>query len=186
MARASSIQALPLEVQKWLDDALIDNNFSGYQDLEEYLRGKGFNISRSAIHRYGQSFEKRLQAIRDSTKAAEMIAKAAEDQGEHRSEAVIALVQSNVFDLLISLEEVKNTNTEDGAKEQAKRVKMLADVAHAMANLTRASVNLREYQEKVKAKVAAVADAVSKSAKKGGLSADAADEIRRQILGIMD
>ena len=173
MARASSIQALPLEVQKWLDDALIDNNFSGYQDLEEYLRGKGFNISRSAIHRYGQNFEKRLQAIRDSTKAAEMIAKAAEDQGEHRSEAVIALVQSNVFELLISLEE-------------AKRVKMLADVAHAMANLTRASVNLREYQEKVKAKVAAVADAVSKSAKKGGLSADAADEIRRQILGIMD
>ncbi|MGL4674102.1 MAG: DUF3486 family protein [Wohlfahrtiimonas sp.] len=185
MARASSIQALPLEVQKWLDDALIDNNFSGYQDLEEYLRGKGFNISRSAIHRYGQSFEKRLQAIRDSTKAAEMIAKAAEDQGEHRSEAVIALVQSNVFELLISLEEVKNTNTEDGAKEQAKRVKMLADVAHAMANLTRASVNLRDYQSEVKKRAEAAANDVEKLAKKGGLTDEVADEIRRKILGVI-
>lgn len=186
MARASSISTLPIEVQSWLDNALVENNFSDYQGLEEYLKQKGFDISRSAIHRYGQEFEKRLQAIRDSTKAAEMVVKAAEDRGEKRSEAVIALVQSNVFNLMMSLNEIKSNNTDEDEKQRAKRVKMLSDIAHAMANLTRASVNLREYQEKVKAKIEAVAEAVTKSAKKGGLSAEMANEIRRQILGIGD
>lgn len=186
MARPSTIRALPKNVQKWLDNALIEGNFSGYQLLEDALRDKGFQISKSAIHRYGQNFERRLQAIRDSTKAAEMIAKAAEDDGEHRSEAVIALVQSNVFELLLSLQEIENIDPKEGAKEQAKRVKLLSDVAHAMANLTRASVNLREYQADVKKRIAAAAEEVEKITKKGGLSPEMANEIRRQILGIGD
>ena len=49
---------------------------------------------------------------------------------------------------------------------------------------TALGTRLKEYQAKVKAKVAAAADDVAKQARKGGLSDEAAEAIRKQILGI--
>ena len=54
MARRSSIDGLPEEVRRWLERALAENNFSGYVALEDMLRERGYSISKSAIHRYGQ------------------------------------------------------------------------------------------------------------------------------------
>ena len=54
MARRNSVGQLPQSVREWLDKSLVEGNFSGYQLLEEALRDKGFAISKSAIHRYGQ------------------------------------------------------------------------------------------------------------------------------------
>ena len=53
-----------------------------------------------------------------------------------------------------------------------------------MAGFISAGTRLKEYQAKVKAKVAAAADDVAKQARKGGLSDEAAEAIRKQILGI--
>ena len=53
-----------------------------------------------------------------------------------------------------------------------------------VGGLISASTRLKEYQAKVKAKVAAAAEDVAKQAKKGGLSDEAAEAIRKQILGI--
>ena len=59
MARRSSIDGLPEDVRRWLERALAENNFSGYQALEEMLREKGYQIGKSSIHRYGQKIERR-------------------------------------------------------------------------------------------------------------------------------
>jgi len=69
MARRSSIDGLPEDVRRWLERALAENNFSGYQALEEMLRDKGYQISKSAIHRYGQKIERRFAAIKASTES---------------------------------------------------------------------------------------------------------------------
>ena len=50
--------------------------------------------------------------------------------------------------------------------------------------LTRASLAQKEYKTKVQAKAAEVADKAARLASKGGMSADAAAEIRKMILGI--
>ena len=67
MARRSSIDGLPEDVRRWLERALAESNFSGYQALEEMLREKGYQIGKSSIHRYGQKIERRFAAIKAST-----------------------------------------------------------------------------------------------------------------------
>ena len=73
MARRSSVSALPEDVRHWLERALAESNFSGYQALEEMLREKGYAISKSAIHRHGQKIERRFAAIKASTEAARFL-----------------------------------------------------------------------------------------------------------------
>ena len=47
-----------------------------------------------------------------------------------------------------------------------------------------ASTRLKEYQAKLQVKIEQTASEVAKVVKKGGLSDETADEIRRKILGI--
>ena len=68
----------PLGVLDWIDAVMLQaeeadarnqelaaRNFTGYAELEDWLRGQGFEISKSAIHRYGQKIERRMAAALD-------------------------------------------------------------------------------------------------------------------------
>ncbi|MAU46241.1 MAG: putative terminase small subunit [Prokaryotic dsDNA virus sp.] len=56
------IDLLPPELRRWLQDALKERNYSGYEELAEDLafrceeEGLELRISKSAIHAYGQEF----------------------------------------------------------------------------------------------------------------------------------
>lgn len=179
MGRRSAVETLPPEFRAWLDKELIDSNFSGYEALEAALAERGIAISKSAIHRYGQPLQRRLAAIKASTEAARMLTEGAADDQDARSEAVIALVQTELFETLVNLQEAT-----DEAIDPAQRVTLLSKAAKNIATLSRASVNLKKYQASVRASVKAAADSVASVAKKGGLTADAVETIRREILGI--
>ena len=56
------IDALPVDVRHWLERALTESGFSGYEALETMLSERGYSISKSAIHRYGQKIERRFAA----------------------------------------------------------------------------------------------------------------------------
>ena len=58
--------------------------------------------SRAAVHRYGQKLERRLAAIRASTEAAKLIRAQAGDDLDARSEALTAMIQSELFESIIS------------------------------------------------------------------------------------
>lgn len=179
MGRQSSIDTLPPEVRHWLERALTEQGFSGYQALEEMMREKGFAISKSAIHRYGQQLERRFAAIKASTEAARIITEGAADDQDARSEAVIALVQTEMFESIINLQEASDDDV-----DPIERMNALSKVAKNIATLTRASISQKQYKAQVQAKAAEVADKAEKLAKKGGLSAESVAEIRRSILGI--
>lgn len=177
MPSRSKIARLPKAVKAWLVDALIEGNFSDYELLEAELKAQGYAIGKSAIHRFGQNMERRLEAVRASTDAARMIADAAPDDADQRSAAVISLVQTDIFNVLLSLQEVEGAAPEE-------RLKVMGSAARAIADLSRASVTQKKWQAEVRTKAAAAADAVVDLAKRGGLSAAALDTIRRDILGI--
>jgi len=179
MARASSITALPEETRAWLNQALAEANFSGYKELEELLRGQGFEISKSAIHRHGQKIERRMAAIKASTEAAKMITEAAGDDQDARSEAVIALVQTEMFDSIIAIQEA-----EDPDVTPADRLGLMSKAAKNIATLARASIAQKQFKTTVQARASEAAEKVAKLAKKGGMSAATVDEIKRSILGI--
>lgn len=179
MGRQSSIDALPEEVRHWLERALTDRNFSGFVALEDALRKQGYQISKSAIHRYGKKIERRYSAIKASTEAARLLTEGAADDQDARSEAVIALVQTELFESIINLQEAEDEET-----DPSERIALLSSAAKNIATLSRASVNQKKFRQEVQARVAAAASAAEKIATKGGLSAESVDALRREILGI--
>jgi len=176
----SSVLDLSAEDRAWLDAMLINNGFRGYQALENELRARGYEISRSALHRYGQPLQKRLMAIKASTEAARLITEGAADDQEARSEAVIALVQTELFDTLLNLQDAT-----DETLDTAARVKLLANAARNIASLSRASVNLKRYQSEFAEKARAAAESVRDIGQRAAISSEVLDEITERIYGLV-
>lgn len=168
MPPRSKVAGMPAEIKEWLDRALAENNFSDYEVLAEELKARGYAISKSALHRYGQAFETRLSALKMASEQARAVVAAAPDEEGAVNEALMRLVQEHLFKLLMA---------EEGEFD-------LPKVARAVAELGRATVTQKKWQAEVRARAEAAAAAVEKIAKKGGLSADSVDQLRREILGI--
>ena len=183
MAPRAKIETLPEDVRRWLERALTDSGFSGYEALEDMLRGKGYQISKSAIHRYGQKIERRFAAIKASTEAARMLTEGAADDQDARSEAVIALVQTEIFETIIDMQEASE---EEMSKED--RLGVLSAAAKNIATLTRASVTLKRFQQDVRAKLEtklAALEAESKSGNGRRFDAETLRIVREEIYGIV-
>lgn len=183
MGRKSTIARLPPEVKAFIEsqiaqgsctlDELIDALRARFPGAHEVLP------SRSAVHRYGQKLERRLAAIRASTEAAKIIRAQAGDDEDARSEALTALVQTELFEAILALQEADDPEADPG-----ERVSMLSAAAKNIATLTRSSVGLKKFQIEVRQRAEAAAANVEKIAKKGGLSAESVEQLRREILGI--
>lgn len=144
MGRASTITALPEDVRRWLERALCEQGFAGYEALEAMMRDKGYSLSKSAIHRYGQKIERRMQSIKASTEAAKMIVEAAGDDQDARSESVIALVQSDIFDTIVAIQEADDEDLPPSA-----RLDLMSKAAKNIATLTRASIAQKQFKATV-------------------------------------
>ena len=168
MPPRSKVAGLPAEVKAWLDQALVDSNFSGYELLSDELESRGYSIGKSALHRYGTEFEDKLAALKMSSEQAKAVVQAAPDDEGAVNEALMRLVQEHLFKLLMA---------SDGKMD-------LPKVAKAVAELGRASVVQKKWQAEFREKAEAAAARVEKIAKKGGLNAKTVDEIRREILGM--
>lgn len=150
MVRKSSISRLQPEVKSYIEAMLA----TGAQTLDELITdlqqrfpvaaSTGALPSRSAVHRYGQKLERRLSAIRASTEAAKLIREQAGDDQDARSEALTALVQTELFEAILQLQEADDPDLEPG-----ERVGMLSAAAKNIATLTRSSVNLKKFQAEV-------------------------------------
>ncbi len=168
MPPRSKVAQLPPEVKAWLDQALVESNFSGYEALSGELQSRGYSIGKSALHTYGSAFEEKLAALKMSSEQAKAVVQAAPDDEGAVNEALMRLVQEHLFKLLMA----------EGGKMD------LPKVAKAVAELGRASVVQAKWKAEVRAKAEAAASQVEKIAKKGGLNAETVAEIRREILGV--
>lgn len=171
MPPRSKIELLPDEILAELNERLVKGRFSGYVQLAEWLTGKGFEISKTALGRYGKNFEDKLDALRVATQQARAVVESTPDDDGAMNEALMRLIQEKLFSILRDM----NVNP--------KKINV-ASLVRSVAEFTRANVAHRKYRSAVRDKAAAAAATVAKLAKKGGLSKATADEIRREILGI--
>jgi hypothetical protein len=172
MAPRSKIAKLPPGIKAWLHAALADNACSDYQWLSDELKAKGFDISRSAVHRYGQEFEDKLMAIKIATEQAKAITEAAPDDAGAMNSALISLVQQKAFKVLVDMQE--------GAS--------IKDIGLMVARLSNATVKQKQFAAEVhekleRAKLAAANEAEA-IAIKSGMSDDDWALIRAKFLGI--
>ncbi len=55
MGRTFSINTLPSDIISKLRQRLVESGFTRYEEHAEWLKGLGYPVSRSSIHRYGRS-----------------------------------------------------------------------------------------------------------------------------------
>jgi len=139
MAKRSAVTKLPTQVKAWLDRALVESGFADYKLLEEELKSRGFCISKSSLHRYGQEFEERLALLRTASEQARAVVEAAPDTDGSVNEALIRLVQEKLLGVLVKVE------------GEAEKTLNMPSVARAIADLCRASVTNKRFQEEVRA-----------------------------------
>lgn len=190
MGRKSTISRLPSDVKSYIEGQLaegrctLDELIAALHQRYPSAQAAGDLPSRSAVHRYGQKLERRLSAIRASTEAAKIIQAQAGDNKDARSEALTALIQTELFEAILNLQE-----NDDPDMDPGDRVGMLSTAAKNIATLTRSSVNLKQFQAKVEEETRrklldeqrAKLDALGN---KGGVTAETKAAIR-EALGIV-
>lgn len=182
MGNKSSILRLPDEIRQAVERLLADQRHT-LDDVLAALR-EAFPHhelpSRSALGRYGQKLNQRLAAIRASTEAARLISEQVGDEKDVRSEAVMALVQSELFETIVNLQEATD------ADDPSERVGLLSSAAKNIATLTRASIALKRHQRQVGEAIAAKVAEMERAANKGGgLDAATLARVREEIYGIV-
>ena len=164
--KRSSVALLPDLVRDALNQRLVNGSFAGYTELTEWLAAEGYEISRSAIHRYGQKLEQRIEAARLATEQAEALVTAAPDEGRAVAEAILRLSQQRIFDILVA--------SESGD------LKEIAIAARAAADTARAGTMVSQERRRA---LREAAEAAARAARKKGVSPDAVAAIREAIEG---
>ena len=167
---------MPDEVRQELEKRLIQGGFAGYVELAEWLNEQGFEISKSSVGRYGKNFKNRLQALKVATDQAKAIVEASEDDAGAMNDAIIRLVQTKTFELLVELE----ADNKD-----------LPRIGQMVAKLAQAAVRQKKWQQEMEGKIREkaleeAANTVGESAKQAGISDETILKIRRDVLRMAD
>lgn len=184
MPPVGKIASLPEDLRAWLHKAIVERGFGDIVGLTEELNalckegGVAITIGKSAVGEESKRVKRAQEAIKATTEAARLIAESSPDEADHRSAAAMAIVQSEVFDLLLQIREA------DDMKDPLARLDAMGDAALALSRMSRSRVNQAKWAAEVEARVKAVAEKAARIAKKGGADAKTISEIRAQILGI--
>ena len=177
MPPPSKIDLLPEDVRAELDQRLIQAGFGRCEDLSEWLWEKGFEIGKTTVNVRAQKLKRRLAAITASTEGAKILAKVAPDDADDRSNAILAIIQSELFDMLVDLDSAVDE------ENRVKRIELLNKVAKNAATLTRASVARNKWAVEVKQKaLTEAANRVEVAAMARGMSREDATFWREQVL----
>jgi hypothetical protein len=180
MARPSTIDKLPSDILEQLQALLRDPRVSQMDataQINEILEQQGHEtVSKSAVNRYSMKMESVGAKLQQSREMASMwIGKlGAAPQGQV-GKLINEIIRTMAFDTAMNMSEA----------EQPAAPKMLAQLALAVQRLESAA-NMNEEREKQIRKEAAAqaADVAEQSLRGQGMSKEAIDTIKKDILGL--
>lgn len=181
MAKRSKVYELPPELRDELNERLVSTGFQGYAGLADWLAGHGFKVSRSSVQRYGQDLQEEFdEAMGDVRKTTELArAMASEDKDEDGSliDATARIVQDQLLRISIAMRKAEH--------EPETAAKHLASVTRALADIGRVSLGQKKWARELREEVAReAADKATEVARRGGLSKEMVNDLRRELLGI--
>jgi HPt (histidine-containing phosphotransfer) domain-containing protein len=173
----SIISQLPAAERKRLEEVLVANGFSNYREIAQEMTERGYPIGKSALQKYGKSFEDRLASLKFSYDFAQAYKEVLPDEAGARSEMVVDLAQSSLFSLLLQAQDrVDNLDSDAGSEELTSLSTLIAKLSRSISDLSRSSVTVKRYAAEVKSKIVALAD-------KPGVDKATLDRINREIFG---
>lgn len=180
MPARSKVFDLPPELRDELNVRLVGCGFQDYEGLAAWLTEQGYKISKSALHRYGQEQQAEFEAAMADVKKATDIARAYvtgdADEQDALLDATTRIAKEAVLRITIALRQAE--------QEPQKAAKQISQIARALADLGRMSINQKKWAHEVRERAEAAADKVAQLARASGTPEDAIDTYRREILGI--
>lgn len=181
MPKRSKLYELPPEVRDELNRQLVDTGFQGYDGLANWLAEQGYQVSRSAVHRYGkdlqEEFEMAMGDVRKTTEMAKAFTESDDDTKGSLVDATARIVQEQLLRITIALRKAEH--------EPEKAAKYMASVTHALADIGRMSLGQKKWSAEVRKQAhAEAAEKAAEFAKKGGMSKKMVADLRRELLGI--
>lgn len=155
MGERSKAQSLPGHVREDLDAKLLEGGFSGYVQLQDWLRAQGYDISKSSLHRYGSRLEEKIAKLKMSAERAEALVKASPDMADHMGQATMRLLQEKLFTVLESMDDIDPESVD------------LVKLSRAMAPLVRASIAAKTHAADMAVKMAEADKKVEQAAASG-------------------
>jgi hypothetical protein len=175
------IKKLPPDLKEELDRMLTEGTLHSCRQLSKWLGDNGFEISHAAIHKYGQKFERRLEAIRMATEQARIVCEQFKDDDEGMQSALMRLVQTRLFEVLTAANE-KEAGSANEEEATIAPVNITA-LARSVSGLARSETEHRKWAERTRANVAEAEKKVDEARAKG-LSKDAAAQIKAVLMEI--
>ncbi len=178
-AHGWKMRRMPADLKEQLDTLIADGRFHTSIELAKWLGDNGFEISARTINRYGQSFERRLDAVRMATEQARIVCEQFKDDDAEMQTALLRLVQTQLFQVLAA------SNGRGSAKRRGATIAPvnIGALARCVSGLAKTETEHRKWAERMRAGVAAVEKKVEEARTKG-LSKDAADQIKAVLLGV--
>ncbi|WP_438454688.1 DUF3486 family protein [Vreelandella venusta] len=172
---------LPQEVREQLNEKLVGSGFQGYEALAGWLSESGYNVSKSSVHRYGkdlqEEFEEAMGDVRKTTELARAMASEGEDESGHLIDATARIVQDQLLRISIAMRKAEH--------EPDVAAKHLSSVTKALADIGRVSLSQKKWAKELRVEVAKeAAEKAETSMATQGMSREAIDSIKRDILGI--
>ncbi|WP_371398678.1 DUF3486 family protein [Algimonas porphyrae] len=155
-----------------LDRRIKENGFGGYRTLAAWLQERGYEISKSSVHAYGQELEQQCKKIRIATEQADYIRRMFPDDDAGMMDGVLRTFVAELFSYM------QDFSIEKGSMDPTKMGKLIGDLSRATVSQKKLQAQIREEERQLAAEAAR--DAVSEQ----GVSAEIADMIYRQVLGV--
>jgi hypothetical protein len=158
-----------------LEAKLIAQGFGGYTELVEWLKQKGYQISRATVANFGKEFKERHEALRLMRQMAIAYQEELPEGGEEA-------VQNTLLEVgkAITLEYAFLVQGALATRKELDELKLLTPfvgtAARAIESINRSDVAVAKYAAEVQSKVAALDG-------KPGIDQETLDRVRRDIFG---
>ncbi len=170
--RVSSVETLPSEVKVWLDQELVRLGFRNYTDLTRALTDQGYQISRSAVGRYGKNLKQRVKQQKEKAEVIRSLADVFEDDAPAIMQGSMGIALTAVMDA------IQEGDYSSGKETLSKLVGVLPKLGQGFRNAERHKVE----QETRRKTVEEAANQVEEVARAQGLDDDQARFWREKFL----
>ena len=145
MPPRSPLDTLPDDLKTELNQRLIANGFADYVALAEWLTAQGYQIGKSAMHRYGSalqaSMEKSINRARERMEIAKAL-KGASDEDK------AALMEANE---MVAMDQIMDLFDASADMEPGERLAAVPKLVRAIADLNRSAIGSAKWKKEFEA-----------------------------------
>jgi hypothetical protein len=138
MPANGKIKKMSRELRAEFERRLVEGQFSDYRGLARWLGEHGCQIHSSALQKYGNALERKLNALRLATEQARAVVDASGGADDTVNEGLMRLVQGDLFRVLVELKEVDPQKID------------INSLARNVASICRSSVHMRRAAEEMR------------------------------------